>query len=236
MKRILWTGMPRQFQWQHALLAAGTLGLCLGVWISTVMAGSFYKYVNDEGAVVVTDSLQHVPPQYRDRVEVREFQDRPDRVSVPVSTPVHEPTPAPTTHMRESSVERGETGTFIDFLQDFSFIDFLPDFSISGLTKYQSVVLIGGFVGACVAFATMAFARNPAVSFAMKWVLTFVVMGTIYALYFSELKTYGPPGRNGASGGPATPRTAVERVKVKAAEIEEIQRQRLGEMDKLIGP
>ena len=185
-------------------------------WASGVSASSLYTYVNDDGAVVLTDDLKSVPERYRSRVKVAEFNDEP-RTDAGAAVAA----------ILAESTTGGSTR---------SFIDRLPDFTISGLSTYQSYVLAGGFLGAVLAFAAMTLTRSPALSFAMKWVLMFMVVGVIYALYFSELKTYGELGSDGTAASSDQPTSVVDRVKGKTKAVEDMQQRRFDRIDSLTQP
>ena len=113
------------------------------------------------------------------------------------------------------------------------FWDALPEEIVPGLTQYQSVLLIGGLVIGSVVFAAMMLTRNPALQFALKWALTFVVAGTLYGIYFAEL------GTNLSAKGEeqvTDPRAVLDRVRGKVKQIEERQEERTQQIEELNQP
>lgn len=205
---------------------------CLGLLLVLVLgppaishAGTVYTYVDDDGTVVMTDRLKSVPPRFRDKVSVIEQQEPPPRVDpipVPSAPDVPRAAPAPAAG-RAGPAENGNRWSRW-------FWSALPAEIIPGLTQYQSVLLIGGFITGSVVFAAMMLTRNPALQFALKWALIFVVGGTFYGIYFAELgTTLSIKGEEQVSG----PRTVLDRVRGTVKEIEERQRERIRQMENM---
>jgi hypothetical protein len=207
-------GRVAQIGW-WSVMCVFSLVLVSGVSLSgKALAGSMYSYVNEEGATVITDDLKKVPERYRKQVKVTEVKGQDSsRVAGWMSDVV-------------SRVKETVSGLDVPF----------PEKLIPGLTNYQSAVLIGGFVVSVLAFAMMTLFRNPGVKFAMKWVLMFVVVGTVYALYFSELDGLGSDGSQITTGSASRPTTVIQRVKIKAKDVERGQQRRADELDRLGAP
>lgn len=203
---------------------------CLGLLLILVLGApavslpaTVYTYVDDGGTVVMTDRLKNVPPRFRDKVRVIEQNDGPPRESpapVPAAPDLSPSEPVPSAGRVEAE---GEGTRWSEF-----FWNALPDKIVPGLTQYQSVLLIGGFVVGSTVFAAMMLTRNPALQFALKWALIFVAGGTFYGIYFAELgTTLSVKGEEQITD----PRTVLDRVRVKVKEIEERQQQRIQTME-----
>ena len=195
----------------RAVVVTGLLALCWGFIVDAALGGSMYSYVNDEGAVVVTDDLKKVPERYRKRVKVTEGKEQAaDKAASFIPQVV-------------SRAQEKVSGWKLP----------LPDTIMPGFTNYQSAVLIGGFVIAALVFAIMTLSRSPAIKFAMKWALMFVVVGMVYALYFSQLEGLSSEGSQ-RTGGPTTrPAALLDKVKHKARGIERIQQRRADQVDEM---
>ena len=178
---------------------------------STAFGGPMYSYVNEEGATVITDDLKKVPERYRKQVKVTESTRQTDES---VTDRVEEALSGVWETMRGWKVPLPETNM------------------ISGLTNYQSAVLIGGFVIAALVFAIMALSQSPAIKFAMKWALMFVVVSMIYALYFSELDSIGGETPQTSTDPTTRPGTVIQRVKQKAKSFEQIHQQKANKLDR----
>lgn len=199
---------------------------CLGLLLVLVLgahavslAATVYTYDDDDGTVVMTDRLKNVPPRFRDEVRVIE-QDAPPPGEIPAPLPEapdpSPPAPVPSAGRVEAEGERKGWSEF--------FWSALPERIVPGLTQYQSVLLIGGGVIGAAVFAAMMLTRNPALQFALKWVLIFVAGGTFYGIYFAELgTTLSVKGEERITD----PRTVLDRVRVKVNEIEERQQERI---------
>ncbi len=198
------------------------LFLVLGV-PAVGLSATVYTYVDDKGTVVMTDQLKKVPPRYRNKVKTLEQNDPPPRVD-PVSGPAppdgSRPAPMPAQTRAVVDEQKRSWSQF--------FWNALPEEIVPGLTQYQSVLLIGGFVIGSTLFAVLMFTRNPALQFAMKWALTFVVAGTLYGMYFAELgTTLSVKGEEQITD----PRTVLDQVRVKVKGIEQRQEERIKSME-----
>ncbi len=202
--------------------------LCL--WLSVVLgapavglAATVYTYVDDKGTVVMTDRIKNVPARFRHKVTTIEQKDPPPRVNAEPEPPVPDvarPTPAPSASRTAGNEEKNSWSQF--------FWSALPKEIVPGLTQYQSVLLIGGFVIGSTLFAILMFTRNVALQFALKWALTFVVAGTLYGIYFAELgTTLSVKGEEEITD----PRNVLDQVRVKVKKIEERQQERIDAME-----
>ncbi len=202
------TGRGVRSRGAMAALAAAVLALSVWCLVPGAEAGTFY-YTKDDGSVVMVDDLKKVPQRYRNRV--KEFDDKPARS------------------------EGWSGGSIVSTLREKAsgLMDMLQAFKVADRERYQSIVLAVGFVGAVFSFAVMVLSTNPGTKFAMKWVLMFVVVGMIYALYFSELKTYDTVGSDEAGNSSGQRGSLVQRMKAKAKHIEQNQQEHADELSQL---
>ncbi|MDA2911855.1 DUF4124 domain-containing protein [Nitrospiraceae bacterium AH_259_D15_M11_P09] len=200
-----------------------SVGLCVSmmvIWLvgsfgSSVASKALYTYEDANGTVVATDTWEKIPEQYRSRAK-------------PLNVP-------------EGGVVRNETIEQMKALPAAAaskaeglgrkLFSLLPDTIIPGMTVYQSVVLIGGFLGMVLTLATMNLTRSLGLRFAMKWLLMFLIVGTTYLMYFSELGEKFTP-MSGESGAVATD-NVMKRVKQKASEVERLQEEKDRQLQQL---
>ncbi len=187
----------------------------LGSFGAGFASKTVYTYEDVNGTVVATDTWEKIPEQYRSRAKAL--------------------------HVPEGGVERNETieqmkalpATAVSKMEGLGqkLFSLLPDTIIPGMTVYQSVVLIGGFLGMVLTLATMNLTRSLGLRFAMKWLLMFLIVGTTYSMYFSELGEKFTP-MSGESGTVATD-NVIKRVKQKASEVERLQEEKDRQLQQL---
>ncbi len=192
------------------------LMLPAGSLLHEATAGEVYTYTDEKGTVVITDNYKQVAKRFRRQAKVTRMKDLPAEAGAR--------TPAPAAGPRDSFDWRSKVGRVMDYL---------PDTIISGLNNRQSVLLIGGFLAGAVAFGAMTLTRSPSIRFAMKWVLMLVGFGVMYALYFTQLETRSAEILGQPDGSAAHPVSIMEKVKIEAAEIEQMQDTRARHLDEL---
>ncbi len=198
----------------------GLFGPLMVIWLVGSFGAGFasktlYTYEDANGTVVATDTWEKIPESYRSRAKAL--------------------------HVPEGGVERNETIEYMKALPAAAaskaeglgrkLFSLLPDTIIPGMTVYQSVVLIGGFVAIVLTLATMHLTKSLGLRFAMKWLLMFLIVGTTYSMYFSELGEKFTP-MSGESGAVATD-NVMKRVKQKASEVERLQEERDRQLQQL---
>jgi hypothetical protein len=148
-----------------------SLALCLAgvLVIGLIRAQSgqpIYSYVDERGNLVATDRWEDVPERFRGHVKVTE--------SVATDPRSVEKRPAP---LSAGWSER----TLLDL------IDRLPPRVIPGLSTYQSVILIGGFLAMLLFYGGAKLTGSPFLRLLMPWAVGFVVLWTLYAMFISDL-------------------------------------------------
>lgn len=194
--------------WWLPGLALGGLLILQGL----VEAKSIYIYVNEKGTSVITDTLAHVPTKYRKTVTVREFTEEPETKEVVAS-------------QSEDSDSNNPEGFVAKVLKQ------IPT---NGINR-QTLMLVGGGLVIVASFATLMFSRNMALKFAMKWVLMGGIVGTGYFWYFSTMGLGGFLGLEQIEKGEKGQKPILQRVKDETKEIEEIQKKKMMDIEKLFG-
>ncbi|MFQ5992013.1 MAG: hypothetical protein ACE5NA_06205 [Nitrospiraceae bacterium] len=188
------------------------------VVLDTGLATTYYSYEDEKGTVMVTDKLVKVPPKYRARakqIHIPGSRNTKTRVLDDIRN---------VPDIAQSKVE--EMG--------YKLFELLPETIIPGLTAYQSVVLILGFLAGVGSFATMSLTHNISVRLAMKWLLFLVLVVTTYLMYFSELGAkFQPATIQAGSGGNVG---MMERVRSKVVDVEAEQRERASQLDRMVDP
>lgn len=149
--------------------AAVIFGILL-LWISSLLLPEFasataiYSYIDDRGTPVLTDNFESIPERYRAKVQVTE--QAPKGSSDHSTAVILQQKIAGWTH---------NTGA--------GFGIFTPN--ISGLTHYQSQVLIFSGIVAVVCLLARFFARSQVARFLSLWCL--IMLGlTVPALLFTS--------------------------------------------------
>ena len=156
-------GQHRTRGWWVSLALSLAAVLLIGT-IHAQSAPSIYSYVDERGNLVATDRWEDIPERYRSRVKVTEG------VGEPRSGDRRSPTAAGWT---EQTV--------------FRLIDRLPAHVIPGLSTYQSVMLIGGFLGMLLFYVGAQLTDSPFLRLLMPYAIAFFVFGTIYTMFVSDL-------------------------------------------------
>lgn len=198
----------RSVRWLVGLALAGLLGLQ-----TVAEAKPMYVYVNDKGTSVMTDTLDHVPTQYRKTVKVFEMAEESETVDPNEPDAINNRVPDPIT----------PTGVMSTVL------DTMPTINMN----QQKLMLLGGGLIIVASFVTLMFSRNMALKFAMKWLLMCAIVGTGYGWYFSSMGLGSFLGETESKENGQKP--LVERIKDEAKMIEEIQKKKLMDIEKVLG-
>lgn len=164
--------------------------LCLGVgsFGGTLEAATSYSYIDDHGNPVLTDRLENVPAEYRNKVRRHETGDVASTTRRDVDTVLPGPAAAP------SSLQ-----TLI-----WTIADKVPHNLIPGLTQYQAAVFILGGGAGLFLLVMLFLSSNPAMTLLAKWMLVFVAIISAYFMYFSGGGTRGrSPQEASGIGAPA---------------------------------
>ena len=143
------------------------LGLAAVLLIGSIHAHSappIYSYMDDRGNLVATDRWEDVPERYRARVKVTEGVGETRSGD------------------RRSPMAAGSTEQTV-----FTLVDRLPAHVIPGLSTYQSVMLIGGFLGMLLFYGGAHLTGSPFLRLLMPWAVAFIVFVTVYAMFVSDL-------------------------------------------------
>src|SRR5437867_129 len=110
-----------------------------------------YSYIDERGNIVATDRLENIPERYRARVKVTESVE----------------SGKPSSESGASASARGE-----DML--VRLIDHLPPTVIPGLSTYQSVMLVGGFLAIVLSYAAGKLTGSAFLRLLSPWVIGFL--------------------------------------------------------------
>jgi hypothetical protein len=161
-------------QWRcFSCLAVG----CCVIWQGafTVEAGSLYVYTDAQGQAVLTDNLQHVPPEFRGRLRTVTGGESPAAGAVGTGQ-------EPVASQPPSS----------NVIQSILHLVAQKVHPIQGLTAHQTAVLI--VAGAClVALLCLLFVTsNPAIRLLAKCLLMLVSLMALYQLAVGGAVSVGP--------------------------------------------
>jgi len=149
-----------------SIMVGATVILLVGLMDS--WAGKpIYSYVDERGNIVATDRLENIPERYRARVKVTE--------SVESGTPSSQSGAASLV-----SSMRGE-GPLLWL------IDRLPPTMIPGMSTYQSVMLIGGFLAIVLFYGAGKLTGSAFLRLLMPWAVGFLALATVYFMFVSDL-------------------------------------------------
>jgi hypothetical protein len=155
-------------EWPHAATAWMLQALCLAAVLLIELeadAGQpIYSYMDERGNLVATDRLEDIPERWRSRVKVTEGLG-----TVPYSNDRRSATPA---GWVEQTV--------------LALIDRLPPRVIPGLSTYQSVMLLGGFLAILLFYGGAKLTQSAFLRLLMPWAIAFAVLGTLYAMFVSD--------------------------------------------------
>lgn len=180
----------------------------------TLAGKPIYSYVDDRGQLVATDRPEDIPERYRNRVKITNSSGasnapRPHRASQP-------------------SLSAG----FAAFAEDLfiRLVERAPTDIIPGLTAYQSVVLVAGFLVMLLCFGAGKLTGSPFLRLLMPWAIGFLALATIYVMFLSDLSDKVAARSGSKSGG-----SLVHQFQDKGKDLAEQKRQRLKQADQLAG-
>jgi len=127
-------------------------------------APPIYSYLDERGNLVATDRWEDIPERYRGRVKVTEGIGEPRSGE------------------RRSAMAAGWTEQTV-----FTLMDRLPARVIPGLSTYQSVMLIGGFLAMLLFYGGAQLTGSSFLRLLMPWAIAFIVFVTVYATFVSDL-------------------------------------------------
>jgi len=138
------------------------------VWLIDARAGQpIYSYIDERGNIVATDRLENIPARYRARVKVTES----------VET--------------EKSLRQNGASSLMASMRGegllFWLIGHLPPTVIPGLSTYQSVMLIGGFLAIVLFYGAGKLTGSAFLRLLMPWAVGFLGLATLYFMFVSDL-------------------------------------------------
>jgi len=144
--------------------ALGLAAVLLTGLLHAQSAQPIYSYLDERGNLVATDRWEDIPERYRGRVKVTEGVGEPRSGE------------------RRSAMAAGWTEQIV-----FTLMDRLPARVIPGLSTYQSVMLIGGFLGMLLFYGGAQLTGSSFLRLLMPWAIAFIVFVTVYATFVSDL-------------------------------------------------
>ena len=123
-----------------------------------------YSYIDERGNIVATDRLENIPERYRARVKVTESVE----------------SGKPSSESGASASVRGE-----DML--VRLIDHLPPTLIPGMSTYQSVIFIGGFLAIVLFYGVGKLTGSAFLRLLSPWAIGFLGLATLYFMFVSDL-------------------------------------------------
>lgn len=169
---------------------------------------AIYSYVDERGNIVATDRLENIPERYRARVKVTE--------SVETEKP-----PSQNGASSLMSSMRGE-GLL------FWLIGHLPPTVIPGLSTYQSVMLIGGFLAIMLFYGAGKLTGSAFFRLLMPWAVGFLGLATLYFMFVSDLGDRVAARSATKSGG-----SLIHQFQEKSKHIEGQKQERLQQFNQL---
>jgi hypothetical protein len=153
----------------HSTAACMSRILCLAaallIGLQADAGQPIYSYMDERGNLVATDRVEDIPERFRSRVKVTEG----------VGT-------APRSGDKRSATPDGWAEQTM-----LAVIDRLPPRVIPGLSTYQSVMLVGGFLAMLLFYAMAKLTDSPFLRLLMPWAVAFAIFGTLYAMFVSDL-------------------------------------------------
>ena len=125
-----------------------------------------YSYADERGNLVATDRWEDIPERFRGHVKVTEEAGTDPR----------------SVEKRRSPMSAGWSEQAL-----LDLIDRMPPRAIPGLSTYQSVMLIGGFLAMLLFYGGAKLTGSPFLRLLMPWAVGFVVLWTLYAMFISDL-------------------------------------------------
>jgi hypothetical protein len=187
------------------------VAVALLVW-SGVLDGHagkpMYTYVDDRGNLVATDRIENVPPRYRDRVKVTGDAGGPAALRETASEAVRS----------VSSVTK--EGVL------YAVIDRLPARVIPGLSTYQSVILIVGFLAMILFYGAGKLTGGTFWRVFMPWAIGITAVLTLFYMFVSDLSNQVAARYPTKSTG-----SIIKNFQAKSQDISEQKQRRLKEFD-----
>ncbi len=143
-----------------------TVLIVAGVWQEVSAGKPLYSYLDERGNLVATDRLEDVPDRYRDKVRITESvvnSEPPSRWGSILAPPAS----------AEELLVR--------------ILGRVPAQLIPGLTAYQSVMLLGGFFSILLMYGIGRLSRETFLPLLMPWAIGFLLVGTMYFMFVSDL-------------------------------------------------
>lgn len=176
--------------------------------IDSAPGKAIYSYVDERGNIVATDRLENVPERYRARVKVTE------------SVESEKPTS-----------ERGDSSLVSSIRREglvFWLIDRLPPALIPGLSTYQSVMFIGGFLAIVLFYGAGKLTGSAFLRLLMPWAVGFLGLATLYFMFVSDLGDKVAARSASKSGG-----SLIHQFQEKGKHIEGQKQGRLKQFDQM---
>lgn len=126
-----------------------------------------YSYIDEQGDLVATDRMENIPERYRARVKVTESVE----------------TEKPSSQNGASSLIASMRGEGVLFW----LIGHLPPSLIPGLSTYQSVMLVGGFLAMVLFYGAGKLTGSAFFRLLMPWAIGFLGLATLYFMFVSDL-------------------------------------------------
>jgi hypothetical protein len=144
------------------------ISLCAGaiflVGLTHADAGKpIYSYVDEQWNLVATDRWEDIPEHYRGRIKVTESIENPTREGGGVP-----------------QLGRAEERLV-------QLIDRWPATIIPGLSTYQSVMLISGFLAMLLFYGSAKLTNSAFLRLLMPWAVGFLALATVYFMFVSDL-------------------------------------------------
>lgn len=108
----------------------------------------------------------------------------------------------------------------------FYLMDRLPAIVIPGLSTYQSVILIGGFLGMMLFYGAGKLTGSAFFRLLMPWAIGFLAVATIYLMFVSDLSDKAAARYPTKSSG-----SLIRQYQRKGQDISEKQQRRLKEFE-----
>ena len=166
---------------------------------------AIYSYVDERGNLVATDRLENIPERYRARVKVTESVE----------------SGKPSSESGASTSGRGE-----DML--VRLIDHLPSPLIPGMSTYQSVMFIGGFLAIVLFYGAGKLTGSAFLRLLSPWAIGFLGLATLYFMYVSDLGDKVAARSAAKSDG-----SLIHQFQEKGKHIEDQKQERLKQVDQM---
>jgi hypothetical protein len=150
---------------QRCLVGFLFSGWLLCGFFQVAHATTIYSYMDEQGAPVITDNYNTIPPRYRSKVKVTE------------SSPPSHSSGSPMANLH---------GSVTQLTNDFSkgMKGLVPN--IPGMTSYQSQVLTYAGVAALICLMAMYLSRGQVTRFLALWCLILLGLATPVLMYVSK--------------------------------------------------